>query len=591
MVLRTTKMMEATRLVCDYLVVGAGATSMAFIDTLLTELPSTKIVLVDKKDSPGGHWVDSYGFVRLHQPSLLYGVSSKQLEGSWMNLLFRSFTLPWKHRASKDEILSYYKSFVDEKVAAGQIQYFPRCHFNFEEQKDNVENNVDTDISINDDETNNLCYSFESIDGTRKYDVEVKEKLVNAVLGECVIPSLTPLQFPVDPSIQVWTPNQVFDTHRRMESVAATKTMMMLDDGRVVQNLKSKSFVVLGGGKTGMDTVVYLQREMGISPESICWIIPNDSWMFRREGDDPMAWPKALLAHGGHRTASALAVEKGGNFVRLDESILPTKFRFTVVGSDELELMRNVFNVIRKGRVTAIRQHTDNNDNEPNGEEQNDDDNSCIAISFGENHDDWKLRRDPENVIFVHCTGSGPFNGKTPDSLFVSKDEIALYLMYAPPMSISMSCIAMLEAARRKGTLDVGFGRKLLQAVNDDAIPVEAARDDDDDKAEEDINTNEILKDLILPFQLHKSDESAIVHLMPTVSLGLFLGLVDKDPLEVFKWMQGNRLCFLSIPGLKCNIYEDLDLLIRDGKHFGFTTGQIRMMELLQEKLKPLEGK
>lgn len=39
---------------CDYLVVGAGAASLAFIDTLLTELPDTKVILIDKKEQPGG---------------------------------------------------------------------------------------------------------------------------------------------------------------------------------------------------------------------------------------------------------------------------------------------------------------------------------------------------------------------------------------------------------------------------------------------------------------------------------------------------------------------------------------------------------
>lgn len=36
--------MNSIKLACDYLVVGAGAASMAFIDTLLTQHPSTKIV-------------------------------------------------------------------------------------------------------------------------------------------------------------------------------------------------------------------------------------------------------------------------------------------------------------------------------------------------------------------------------------------------------------------------------------------------------------------------------------------------------------------------------------------------------------------
>ena len=37
----------------DYLVVGAGAASMAFIDTLLKSQPKLKIAIVDKNDRPG----------------------------------------------------------------------------------------------------------------------------------------------------------------------------------------------------------------------------------------------------------------------------------------------------------------------------------------------------------------------------------------------------------------------------------------------------------------------------------------------------------------------------------------------------------
>jgi cation diffusion facilitator CzcD-associated flavoprotein CzcO len=101
---------------CDYLVVGAGAASLAFIDTLLTELPNTKVILIDKKEQPSGHWQDAYGFVRLHQPSLVYGIASKQLEGNWLKLIATKFTLPWEHRATKQELLKYFGNFVQEKI-------------------------------------------------------------------------------------------------------------------------------------------------------------------------------------------------------------------------------------------------------------------------------------------------------------------------------------------------------------------------------------------------------------------------------------------------------------------------------------------
>ena len=51
---------------CDYLVVGAGATAMAFVDELINNSRST-VVMVDTRAKPGGHWNDAYDFVRLHQ--------------------------------------------------------------------------------------------------------------------------------------------------------------------------------------------------------------------------------------------------------------------------------------------------------------------------------------------------------------------------------------------------------------------------------------------------------------------------------------------------------------------------------------------
>ena len=51
----------------DYLVVGAGAMGMAFVDTLLSETDKT-VALVDAGHQPGGHWTAAYPFVRLHQP-------------------------------------------------------------------------------------------------------------------------------------------------------------------------------------------------------------------------------------------------------------------------------------------------------------------------------------------------------------------------------------------------------------------------------------------------------------------------------------------------------------------------------------------
>jgi cation diffusion facilitator CzcD-associated flavoprotein CzcO len=45
----------------DYLIIGSGASGMAFADTLLQETQGTDthITLVDRHAKPGGHWNDA----------------------------------------------------------------------------------------------------------------------------------------------------------------------------------------------------------------------------------------------------------------------------------------------------------------------------------------------------------------------------------------------------------------------------------------------------------------------------------------------------------------------------------------------------
>ena len=62
----------------DYLIVGAGASGLAFADEMLLH-SNAHLTLVDRRAVPGGHWNDAYSFVRLHQPSVMYGVGSRDL--------------------------------------------------------------------------------------------------------------------------------------------------------------------------------------------------------------------------------------------------------------------------------------------------------------------------------------------------------------------------------------------------------------------------------------------------------------------------------------------------------------------------------
>src|SRR5207248_9802269 len=111
----------------DYLVVGAGASGMAFADTLVANTDA-EVVLVDRRHRPGGHWLDAYPFVRLHQPSANYGVNSRPLgtdrvETSGLNEGFYE-------QASAHEICAYYHRVLEEDfLPSGRVRFLRMSDF------------------------------------------------------------------------------------------------------------------------------------------------------------------------------------------------------------------------------------------------------------------------------------------------------------------------------------------------------------------------------------------------------------------------------------------------------------------------------
>ena len=103
----------------DYLVVGAGASGMAFVDALVSHDPEADVLLVDRRHRPGGHWLDAYPFVRLHQPSATYGVDSMPLGLDRIDATGPN--AGWYERATGDEICSYFERVLaDVLVPTGR---------------------------------------------------------------------------------------------------------------------------------------------------------------------------------------------------------------------------------------------------------------------------------------------------------------------------------------------------------------------------------------------------------------------------------------------------------------------------------------
>lgn len=280
-----------------------------------------------------------------------------------------------------------------------------------------------------------------------------------------------------------------------------------------------------------------------------------------------MAWAKALLDSNGDKDKACMALEKKGLFLRLDESIMPTRFRFPMIGNDELALMRRIpkENIVRRGRVTSLRRR--------NGKD--------AILGFGPEHGDVTIAS--EDAVFVHCTSPGPFNGNENANMFVSENQMNLNLLYAPPVSMSYSSLAFLEAARSKGTLDTGFAMELHRALEgkDGALRREAPITAQD--------TEKALGSLFRALAETSGGELG-KQFRPIVNLALFLCVADEDITVGHTWMKQNRLSFLSIPGFKCGVYENIGLILKEGKALGFSEGELSVMALMRDRLKPLEG-
>ena len=109
----------------DYLIVGAGAAGLAFADALITE-SDADLVIVDRRERPGGHWNDAYPFVRLHQPSAYYGVNSLPLGDS---IDQDGPNAGWYGRATGAEICDYFQRVLEQLLASGRVRFFSVCDY------------------------------------------------------------------------------------------------------------------------------------------------------------------------------------------------------------------------------------------------------------------------------------------------------------------------------------------------------------------------------------------------------------------------------------------------------------------------------
>ena len=318
---------ESKKVTCDYLVVGAGTSGMSFVDTILTENPKATIVVVDRNSQPGGHWTTAYPWVRLHQPSCCYGINSMQL-GKTKKRGYERYDV--EDLATGAEILEYYKRALETFEATGRVRSFFDASYVYD--KDTGNHSIVT--STQNENENGITSTSTSSSSTSIIKVECQK--VVAVKTNVTVPSMRDPLIPVDPEVYFVPVNSI------SESVISGKF---------------QNYIVFGNGKTGCDAVVHLINS-GVDPSQISWVSPRDVWYFNREGLADFYKTFDVLkkmVDVKSMEEAFLSFEKDGLLHRIDPTRpFPEVFKGPCMTTNEMKQMRDVRNIVRMGRATAI---------------------------------------------------------------------------------------------------------------------------------------------------------------------------------------------------------------------------------------------
>lgn len=300
----------------DYLVIGAGASGLSFADALVAEA-DVDVTLIDRRQAPGGHWLDAYPFVRLHTPSAYYGVNSVALGGDRIDESGEN--AGYYERATGDEVCGYFADAAARMTQTGRVRVLTGHEY--------VGPGSDGE-QVRDLSTGEFL------------DVVVRRRVVDARYLEASIPATHAVPFNVGADARVVPVNGL---------PAAAQSASL--------------FAVLGSGKTATDACLWLLAS-GVDPDRIRWVRPRDAWFYDRAHFQPLQQVGAIV-EGNSLDAEAGAqatdledlfarLEASGRLLRIDPSEPATMFRGTMLSAHELEALRQIADVVRLGRVLRI---------------------------------------------------------------------------------------------------------------------------------------------------------------------------------------------------------------------------------------------
>jgi hypothetical protein len=385
-----------TPLDTDYLVIGAGTTGLAFADTLLAQ-SSAHITLVDSRGKPGGHWNDAYPFVTLHQPSAFYGVNSLALGSGRKDSAGLNAGL--YELATGAEICAYFDRVLQHTLLpSGRVAWHPMCRvLDDGPEGPRIENLLTGAVQ----------------------KVKVRRKIVDArYLGPAIPATHTP-RFQVEPGARLVAPNALPGL---AQGAAASGAPL------------PRHFVVIGAGKTAMDTALWLLGT-GVPPQAITWVKPREAWLVNRVTTQPApefffdaigSQAEQMAAFGAATSLDDLylRLEACGALLRVDTGRMPTMFHLATVSTAEVAALRSLQNIVRLGHVQRVAP-------------------GRLVLDGGE-------AALPADALFIDCTASAveprPVLPIFHDGPAGGPGRIVLQIVRLPQPAFSAAAIAYVEA-------------------------------------------------------------------------------------------------------------------------------------------------
>lgn len=249
--------------ICDLCILGGGYAGINALNAASKYLPEgARVVVIARERAWGGQWVDQYDFVRLHQPYQQFTAGEREWE----------LKKEIHYLASKKEILQHFENIAAACVTEKRLDLVKLFEYEF------VEHRVDSIGKV----------------------VEVDAVPLGSDLG---LPTMriAASRFIIADGSNIHAKQPLeFSAASQVHSMSAVNVSM--PDWEVKMRFskdKDKPIIIIGSGKTAIDVINYLCKNLPGAAQRIMCISGRGTWFFVRDAMLFDSMPQLIAAYDG----------------------------------------------------------------------------------------------------------------------------------------------------------------------------------------------------------------------------------------------------------------------------------------------------